>query len=103
MPDLIADNPAALVGAARAIVLALIGLFAAFGLPITKEQKDAILALTEVIVPVSIVFTYLTHRLTVPKSPSPDPQPKSIQQLPQEVTVTTTVTPPPTTTPGGNP
>ena len=92
--DTIENNPAAFVGALRAIAIGVIGLLVAFGLPITPDQKTAILDFTGLIVPVSLIFSAITHQTTVPKTPTVDASVKSIQLAPPTVTVVEPPTPP---------
>lgn len=66
------NNPALVVGIARAIVTVLLIL----GLQLTPEQEAA------VIVVVQLAFTFVTAKLTVPKTPTPDAPPASIQKAP---------------------
>ncbi len=80
MPSLITDNPAAAVGVVRALVIATLALAVAFGAPITPDQRAAILEFTAaIVVTVSLVLSYLSHKTTVPKQPSPAATAASIQ------------------------
>lgn len=52
MPVDMKSEPSVIVGGITAFVTAAIGLVVAFGLDITEEQKNAILAMTAVLAPV---------------------------------------------------
>lgn len=67
--DLIKNNPAIATGIARALVTLLVML----GLSLSAEQEAAI------VVVVQLVFSFVTSKLTVPKTPTADAAPASIQ------------------------
>jgi len=66
------NNPALVVGIARAIVTVLIIV----GVNLSPEQEAA------VVVIVQLLFTVITAKLTVPKVPTADAPAKSIQEPP---------------------
>ena len=70
--DTIRNNPAIATGIARAVVTLLVML----GLTLSSEQEAAI------VVVVQLAFSYLTSRLTVPKAPTAEAKPESIQTPP---------------------
>ena len=72
MPSVVANNPAIVTGLIRAILAAAVVL----GLNLTPEQEAAI------IVVLSLVISFVTAKLTVPKAPTPDAPPASIQVAP---------------------
>ena len=47
-------EPAVLIGSLGALVAAIIGLLVAFGLPVSPEQQDAILAVVAVVGPIAV-------------------------------------------------
>jgi len=84
LPNLISDNPALVTG----LVSAALTLAVAFGLPLSQDQKDAILTLAAAVVALAVV----AHKTTVPKTPSAEAAPASIQ-APQPNPQTSTTTP----------
>jgi hypothetical protein len=75
LPNVITDNPALIIGLIRSALLVV----AAF-LPnlFTPAQQEAIIALAVA----SLALTGLTVKTTVPKTPSADASPASIQAPP---------------------
>jgi hypothetical protein len=73
MPNFITDNPALVTG----LVSALLTLAVALGLPLSQDQKDAILTLAAAIVALAVV----AHKTTVPKTPSAEATSASIQTV----------------------
>ncbi len=67
--DSIRNNPAFATGVARAVVTVIVML----GLTLSAEQEAAI------VVVVQLAFSFVTSKLTVPKSPTADAPPASIQ------------------------
>lgn len=51
-PKLTNSEPARVVGGAGAVVAAVLGLLVAFGVPITEEQKNAILTVALLLAPI---------------------------------------------------
>lgn len=70
IPSLVADNPAVFTGLLRAILV----IAELYGLKITPEQQAALIVVTMLLV------SFVTHRITVPKGPSPTATSASIQQ-----------------------
>ena len=75
MPDQITDNPAIYLGLTGSIML----LLTAFGLSVTIDQQHAILAVESGVLAVLALWT---HKVTVPKTPSIEASPSSIQDAP---------------------
>lgn len=69
MSDALRNNPAIATGIARAVVTVIIML----GLTLSSEQEAAI------VVVVQLAFSFVTSKLTVPKSPTVDAPAASIQ------------------------
>lgn len=79
MPNVITDNSALFIGVVRALFIFLV----AWGVNISQARQDATVALLAAVLPlVSIAFTFWTVQTTVPKTPSEDAHPSSIQKPP---------------------
>jgi hypothetical protein len=50
------QEPAVTAGTLTALVAALLALVAAFGLPVTPQQRDAILGLVAVVAPIAVAL-----------------------------------------------
>lgn len=66
----IQNNPQYVVGIVRVLALLLVII----GLPALTDEQEAAL-----VVVISLVLTVITSKVTVPKAPTPDAPPKSIQ------------------------
>lgn len=82
MLEIIKNNPAAVIGALRALVIAILGVLVTFGIHVSPEQQTALIEMTGALVTISLLFSAATHLATVPKEPTPDAPAKSIQVLP---------------------
>lgn len=82
LPDAITDHPAEVVAALRTLALAAMTLLVAFGLKITPEQQAAILNFGAAATAIAFLFSVVTIKTTVPKTPSVDAPPSAIQQPP---------------------
>jgi ABC-type Co2+ transport system permease subunit len=82
MLDQIRNNPAAFIGALRGLALAALTCAVAFGLKISPEQQSAVLQLGGALTAVALLFSVLSSKVTVPKSPTADAPDKSIQNVP---------------------
>lgn len=79
MPNVLNDNAALFIGLLRALLIFLV----AEGVNITQAQQDSAIALLAAVLPVvSLFFTALTIKTTVPKKPSADAPSTAIQQPP---------------------
>lgn len=78
------DKPAALAGAIRAVLIAVVTLVGAFWPNVfTPAQQAAVIQLGGAIIAVSLLVTFAyTVPNTVPKVPSSDAPPSAIQQPP---------------------
>lgn len=77
MPNFITDNAALFIGLVRALLIFLV----AWGFHISQAQQDATIALLAAVLPVvSLVFTFWTVKVTVPKTPSADAPSTAIQK-----------------------
>lgn len=72
MPAFITDNPALVTGLIRAVI----ALAVTFGLRLTAEQTGLIITI------VGLLLSVITVKTTVPKTPSADAAPASIQKDP---------------------
>lgn len=55
------NEPAITAGSISALVAAAIALAVAFGLPITTEQKEAVLGLVAVVAPIAVALLVRPH------------------------------------------
>jgi len=76
IPDAITDNPAIWTGLVGAVIV----LLTAFGINVTPDQEKAILGFVAAVL---AGLALLTHKVTVPKSPSTEATTKSLQLPPQ--------------------
>jgi hypothetical protein len=76
LPSLITDNPPLVTGLVRALLIFAVTL----GVSISQAQQDAALLLLAAVLPIlSLSVTAATVMATVPKAPSADATPASIQ------------------------
>lgn len=66
-PPLTTSEPARIVGGTGAVVAAVLGLLVAFGVPITEDQKNAILTVALVLTPI-ITAELVRRRVWSPAS-----------------------------------
>jgi len=79
MPSSLANNPALVTGLVRALLIFLVTV----GVSISQAQQDAALLLLAALLPIiSLIVTGFTVKTTVPKAPTVDAPPASIQQPP---------------------
>lgn len=72
-----ADNePAVTAGGITALIAALLALGIAFGLPITDQQREAILGVVVIVAPLAVALLVRPHVTpTAKKQPVPAPAP----------------------------
>ena len=71
--DFIKNNPAVITGIVRSILL---GAAVAIGINMTQEQEAALVII------ISLAVSFVTAKLTVPKAPTANAAPASIQTPP---------------------